>query len=244
MRARHAAERKIASSPELKICSKCGQEKPRSEFFTRPESPDGLRADCKKCCSDRTRRWLDRDSNKERKRAINKAYHDQNAEHTNAEFRRRYAEDEVFRASIRANNKKSREKNPEKYREHSRQRRRDKPETVRAARRQHYRDNKGRYVAQARAREDRIKRATPPWADLKAIEEFYVQAERLTRETGIEHHVDHFYPLRGKTMCGLHVEANLRVVPAGVNLAKGNAIQAEAGEPLCCAWPTVMQLPA
>ena len=129
---------------------------------------------------------------------------------------------------------------PEKAREGSRRRRREKPEVVRAARRQHYRENKGRYVAQARAREALIKRATPPWADLKALEQFYIEAERLTRVTGIKHHVDHFYPLQGKTMCGLHVETNLQVLPAAINLRKSNRIKEEVGAPLCCAWPAMV----
>jgi hypothetical protein len=71
-----------------------------------------------------------------------------------------------------------------------------------------------------------IKQATPPWADLKKIEAIYAEAERLTEETGIPHHVDHFYPLRGKTMCGLHVEGNLQILHAVVNLRKSNRVDA------------------
>ncbi len=52
------------------------------------------------------------------------------------------------------------------------------------------------------------------------------------RETGIKHHVDYFYPLQGKTMCGLHVETNLRVIPALDNLRKSNRIVEEAGAAL------------
>jgi hypothetical protein len=70
-----------------------------------------------------------------------------------------------------------------------------------------------------------VKRATPSWADLKAIEGLYEEAARMTRETGIEHHVDHFYPLQSKVMCGLHVETNLRVIPAKINQAKGNRVR-------------------
>lgn len=69
-----------------------------------------------------------------------------------------------------------------------------------------------------------LKRATPSWADPKAIERLYEQAACLTRETGIVHHVDHIYPLQSKIMCGLHVETNLRVIPAEINQAKGNRL--------------------
>jgi hypothetical protein len=65
------------------------------------------------------------------------------------------------------------------------------------------------------------KRRTPLWADLDAIKLVYLAAEQRTRLTGIEHHVDHFYPLNGKTVSGLHTSLNLRVIPATENLRKG-----------------------
>lgn len=66
--------------------------------------------------------------------------------------------------------------------------------------------------------------ATPPWLTkehLAQITEIYAEAERLTIETGITHHVDHIIPLRGKTVSGLHVPWNLRAIPAPENLSKG-----------------------
>ena len=49
-------------------------------------------------------------------------------------------------------------------------------------------------------------------------EPLYAEMQRLTKETGVQHHVDH------RTPCvegGLHHPSNLRVVTAAVNLAKG-----------------------
>lgn len=61
---------------------------------------------------------------------------------------------------------------------------------------------------------------------------FYVEARRLTDLTGVAHEVDHVIPLnpRSKTVCGLHIEANLRVLPAAKNLEKGSRIRAEDAE--------------
>lgn len=59
-------------------------------------------------------------------------------------------------------------------------------------------------------------RALPVWADLKAIEATYAQAARLGMV------VDHAVPLKGKQVCGLHVEGNLRLITKLENLRKGN----------------------
>jgi hypothetical protein len=63
----------------------------------------------------------------------------------------------------------------------------------------------------------------PAWADKSAIRALYELAAAMTRETGIQHEVDHIIPLQGRTVCGLHCEANLRVVPMRVNRQKSNS---------------------
>lgn len=62
----------------------------------------------------------------------------------------------------------------------------------------------------------------PPWADGRAIRAIYAEAERLTRETGEQHHVDHVIPLKGVYVSGLHVETNLSVLRAADNIRKSN----------------------
>ena len=66
--------------------------------------------------------------------------------------------------------------------------------------------------------------ATPPWADYAAIAAVYEEAAFLTDLTGERYEVDHYYPLAGKTCCGLHVHQNLRAIPERDNRRKYNKV--------------------
>jgi hypothetical protein len=75
---------------------------------------------------------------------------------------------------------------------------------------------------------DRASRMTPaPWADQAAIDAVYAEAKRLTRETGIQYHVDHEIPIFGELVSGLHVETNLSIIPMEQNVRKSNTFQVE-----------------
>lgn len=63
---------------------------------------------------------------------------------------------------------------------------------------------------------------TPPWADLDAMRAVYAEANRLTQETGIPHHVDHIVPLQGRLVSGLHVHNNLQILTGSENSKKRN----------------------
>lgn len=56
-------------------------------------------------------------------------------------------------------------------------------------------------------------------ADLLRIKEFYALRNKITEETGIEHHVDHIIPI---SKGGLHHPNNLRVITATENMKKGD----------------------
>jgi len=64
----------------------------------------------------------------------------------------------------------------------------------------------------------------PKWLtdiDKLEIECIYKYCDSL-RKIGLDYHVDHIIPLRGKHVSGLHVPSNLQVIPAFQNLSKGN----------------------
>lgn len=70
-------------------------------------------------------------------------------------------------------------------------------------------------------------RACPSWAKKEELAEFYLLAEAATTlGTGAKWHVDHIVPLKHPRVSGLHVPANLRVVPATVNQRKHNRFEA------------------
>lgn len=98
---------------------------------------------------------------------------------------------------------------------------------------QYKRDWKARNVvwtrADTKARRRKHRDATPPWLTRKQkseIRQTYQVAITLTQTTGEQYVVDHIVPLRGETVCGLHVPWNLRVITQGENLKKSNKLLA------------------
>ena len=65
-----------------------------------------------------------------------------------------------------------------------------------------------------------IKQALAPWADIDKIKRVYMECAERTLSTGIPHNVDHIIPLSGRTVCGLHVETNLRIITATENFRR------------------------
>ena len=76
----------------------------------------------------------------------------------------------------------------------------------------------------ARRRAARVK-AIPPHQTKEekfAIQALYIEAAKITKETGIPHEVDHIEPLQGEDVSGLHVLCNLRIIPMVLNRSKSN----------------------
>ena len=132
------------------------------------------------------------------------------------EYRKRNPE------KIRAIEKATKLRNREKVLARKKRYREQAKEKIYAYNKAYEKANRGMTAAIcARKRYKRVK-ATPPFADFEKIKAVYREANRLSKETGVTHHVDHIVPINGKTVCGLHVSWNLQVLPAIANIRKSN----------------------
>lgn len=98
-------------------------------------------------------------------------------------------------------------------------------EVEKEARRRYYKGNKqDYYVRKAKRRAELLKR-TPLWLteqNWTHIACIYSVCDMLNREGTGPYEVDHVVPLQGKTVCGLHVPWNLRIITRKENRSKGN----------------------
>lgn len=74
---------------------------------------------------------------------------------------------------------------------------------------------------------DEKRAKVPVWADKDKMNQIYLEAKRLTEETGIVYEVDHIIPINHPDVCGLHVEGNLQVLPMVENRRKHNDFNSE-----------------
>lgn len=79
-------------------------------------------------------------------------------------------------------------------------------------------------------KEEKIRIATPPWADCRIINEF----DSMRPD---DCHLDHIIPLRGESVCGLHVTENLQYLPAQENMMKSNKVDPLTLEANICVLP-------
>lgn len=131
-----------------------------------------------------------------------------------------YQHNNLDKKRIRA--KRYYDKNSDKCRESSRIYRIENPERVKQYNRKYSKENLAYFNEYSNRRYILKMNRIPKWADLNKIKEIYAEASHISQETGIKHHVDHYYPLQGKLVSGLHVPENLRIIPASENLAKNN----------------------
>lgn len=256
----------------MKTCTKCGAEKPRSEFNRNSRIKSGLRSECKACqraysmaayaadskkILERNARWARENPDKERER--HSRWRKENLEKSREIDRRwKKANSEKIIAYQKANRKKAalrtarwRERHPEKKnayylanrdkclaagsaRYYSNREKRasvikkwqeNNPDKINAASRRWRKRNPDKVCAAQVRRESAKSKRTPKWLtkdQLKEMEFFYTQAAMLRETTGVDWHVDHIVPLRGEKVSGLHVPWNLQLLPAAINIRKGN----------------------
>jgi hypothetical protein len=181
---------------DSKCCSKCGVHKSLDKFSKHSGSRDGLRGYCKDCHTAYSTRWIA-----------------ENREHYNKRIRDdRAANPDKYRQWSNA----YKESDPHHFREVKRAWVKNNPEKRKAIIRKYHSTRHVEDLMKVRARQAAKLRATPAWADEDAMLEIYREARRLGMQ------VDHIVPLRGRFVCGLHCEANLRPLPQAENKAKGN----------------------
>jgi len=230
-----------------KICRKCGVVKPLADFAPDKRNKDGKGARCRRCHNAAGAEWAKKNpakmkamiaawgaANRERRLAKNAAWAIANAgrkKEANAAWYRANAErlKPVMLAWVKANPEKVKAKRRTYYRKHAEVERskysayrKSNPEKVRACKARWRRRQIGYNTAQWAARKARKNRATPPWSDIKTINSIYRAAREMQEKTGERYHVDHIVPLKSKLVCGLHVPANLQIIPAQKNMTKQN----------------------
>ena len=187
-------------------CNRCLVTKPVTEFIVRRETGN-RRKDCKTCCNKRTAAYVE--THREKVLAQKRGHYRKNSERIirQAKEYRDNNRDKVYSEKYYARKVKYRDENRGACNA------RIKNWKVR---------NPGKVASYGRARFAQKRNAVPRWANQKVIERIYAESDRVTKETGIRHHVDHIVPLKSKTVCGLHCEQNMRVIPAVSNLSKNN----------------------
>lgn len=99
------------------------------------------------------------------------------------------------------------------------------PDKVKRWSKQNYINNKAAFCNRAMMRHAAKLKRTPMWlsdSDKREIKLIYKIAARVSKETGIVHHVDHEIPLQGEFVSGLHVPGNLQLLTAFDNCSKHN----------------------
>jgi chromatin segregation and condensation protein Rec8/ScpA/Scc1 (kleisin family) len=100
----------------MKTCTKCGAEKPLSEFHKHKKGKGGLNAWCKSCINEYGRKR--HEENREKMKERNRKYYEENREKVKERRRKYYKENYEKRAEFA---RKWREENREKISEYNKQ---------------------------------------------------------------------------------------------------------------------------
>ena len=219
----------------MKACTKCGIERSFGEFSKASREKDGLQHQCKQC--NKKVSALYRAANPEKEKLRHKLYQQNNLEKEAEKQRRWRAQnpDKVKEFSKRGylknkeyeneRNKKYHQENKDKIAIVKKQWRLENLEHRKQYDDMYWRNNKDYVYSKNAKRRARLLQALVPWADFEKIRAIYAECIKISKETGIAHHVDHIIPLQSKYICGLHVETNLQILPWYENLTKLNKFE-------------------
>lgn len=219
----------------LRNCSMCREDKDDSLFNKMKNGYLGLQRYCRACQAIHHKSY--REKNREKLVAAQSNRYHRNKE-TIAEVRKSaYWLDPIYKQKVKdrasAWNAKNREKisarmkdyikeNSAKISASKKDYRKKNAKSIAAYEIEYRKSNRSKIAGMHARRRAAKSGATVAWACKERINSFYLEAQRLTRETGIKHHVDHIVPLQSKLVCGLHCEANLQVITAFENISKLN----------------------
>lgn len=218
-----------------KKCSICNNVLDVGLFSKKSGSKDGLQSFCKTCSNERNRLWVKNNKDKHRERvarwrdknpeALAKMVSEYQSKNANkiSEYQKEWYKNNKEHCNKRT--KEWRKNNAEKDRENSKLYRKNNPQKFRDYCKSWATKYPHKVTAKTVRREASKLKATPSWLSDSHIDEIldlYTMAKMFRIYTGIEYHVDHIVPLRGETVCGLHVPWNLQLLPWNENLSKQN----------------------
>lgn len=194
---------------KTKSCTKCGNQKPITEFYKRKNGMNGLSPCCKICESIYQKKWRKNNpelvkktilKHKDNQSRIGKVWYEKNKDKKNKQSRMWSLE--------------NKDRHKKMIREWLLKNRHTQKNWAR--------ENPEKNAAKAARRRAVKKNATPLWANNSAIDNIYLKSKELTIESGVTHNVDHVVPLVSGIVCGLHCQDNLRIITQFDNYSKNN----------------------
>ncbi len=214
-----------------KICSCCGVEKLRAEFFKCKACRDGLRGECKKCVAEKQKAYNSENAERisarkkskywtepEKMREIARAYAEKNADRARDRAKARYWR---YRDAALEANALYRKINAEKIKERRTARRKEKGDALREQSRNFYKRNKERMRPQRKAAKAMRRSALGSVTKQDVETLLHLQKWRCAACKAdvkkVGYHLDHIFPL---SKGGTNDRNNLQILCPACNLSK------------------------
>ena len=193
----------------MKKCTKCGETKEFSLYHKDCTQKDGYKSACKECLLKQAhaRYWVKREDILEKKK-------------------QKRLDDPEWRNKINEKLREDRRKNKEKHRAYYKKDNAKRKEYRKLYMKEYQIKNIDMFRSKW-AKRKALKRNAIPWflkqckEEDKKLQAIYKLRTLLTKATGVEHHVDHMWPLVDG---GPHWSGNLQIIPAEENLNKGATV--------------------